>query len=125
MINNETKVSASFKEIGETLVSRGNYSVAKINVVNSFQKNEVFSLIEPSRTIKEPVYKSATRNVILSNSFIQNCLQRPQKPTKNASQKQWDLYLNWFKISDERKIEIQLEEYAHDLNYELITFQLI
>ena len=124
MLENKNLV-AYFKELSGYLVESGKYSVAKIEVSNSFQKNEIFKLIEESKTLKQPVFKNATHSIKLGEKFVEMCLERPKKPSRSCTQKEWDLYVNWKKISDDRKIEFQLEKYAHDLGCELVGFELI
>lgn len=117
-------LTAYFQEIQGCLVESGKYSVATIEVSNSFQKNEIFKLIKPSETIKEAVYKQATRSINMDERFVDMCLERPKKPSKGCSQKEWDLYANWNKISENKKIEVQLEKLAHDMGCELVGFNL-
>lgn len=125
MITKQSTCSASFKEIGETIQQRGVYSVAKISVQNSFKDNEVCTILEQSKTIKEPIFKQATRSIKLSNSFLELCLTRPKKPHSSATYKEWDFYNEWNKISKVDKVRFQLEKLAHDLNSELISFEIL
>jgi hypothetical protein len=131
MINKESQIRASFEEVGSYLVSSGKYDSAVMDVKNPFQYDkdgnslEVVTTKSPMETIQEPKYKHATRNITMSNSFVEMCLTRPKKPHNKASYKDWELYNGWNKISDEYKIQVQLEKYAHDINCELTSFEII
>jgi len=125
MIDKDSKLQANFKEIGEYLKNRGNYSTAGIKVKNAFKDDEEFVLIVPSRIFQAPEYKSATRSVQMDNSFIEMALTRPKKPRNGAAYSEWNIYNNWKKLSDNDKLEFQLNKYAHDINCELIGFEII
>lgn len=142
MYNNTSTVSASFRMNGEIIQQSGVYSVAKISVknFNVFDKNgkslEEFTLLTPSKTLVEPVLKQATRNLHSTYPFIEMALNldkngkscKPKPPKKGFDKwlrtKEGQLYLMWNKATDVQKIQVHLENIAHDLKAELISFQI-
>lgn len=144
MINKNSKVVASFKEIGATLVSLGKYESAEIKVKNAFNKDvngkyapEEVTTIRPMKTIKEAEYKSATRNVTLGYEFIEMALnldengksRKPRPPKKGFERwlrsDEGKLFQIWDEATDEQKLQIQLEKLAHDTNTELLSFEIL
>lgn len=131
MINKDSKLRVSLKEINPYLISLGKYEAAKISVKNSFQYNENNKgienvvIISEMKTIKEPEFRHPIRNVELGFSFIEECLKRPLKPHKSASIFEWDAYQKWNKMSNNEKLAFKINEYAESLNCVLIKFDLI
>lgn len=131
MINNNSTLSATFEECGNHLVSRGHYSRAKVQVQNGFNigGKEVVKVLEQSRTIEEPVFKSATKNTIMSFEFIKMALEKPRAPKGKLhwwlKSDEGKISQKWGKISDEDKIQFRLEQMAHDQGMKLLTFEVL
>lgn len=140
MINKESRLVVSFKEKNSYLSRKGNYETADIKVINPFgidsktkESTEKVLTKTPMRVINEPVLNYATRNLNLSYAFLEMALnlddkcksQRPERPRKHGTKKDWDLYNRWNIMSEKEKIRIKLLEYAHDINCELISFDIL
>lgn len=131
MINKDSKLRISLKEINPYLISLGKYEAAEISVKNSLQYNENNKNIEDviiiseMKTVKEPEFRHPIRNIKLGFSFIEECLKRPLKPHKNASISEWNIYQKWNKMSNNDKLEFRIQQYAESLNCEIIKFDLI
>jgi hypothetical protein len=127
MLDNTSKISLTLLEGGKYLVRPGRYSVAKVNVINGFSDNEVYKVLEPSKTIEEPQYKDSIKHVNLGWPFIENALTKPKLPKKRTerSKQTWDLVSRWNKMSDEDKILFACKKYAHDMGCEIIDCTLL
>lgn len=131
MITKNTKVALSLRENGSTLVRKGNYESAEIEVKNAFLTDgngnslEKVKELTPMKTKQSPKYEFSTKNIILGYDFILGALERPAKPHKKASQKEWDIFVKWNKMSNENKIAISCEKLAQAYNAELISFELM
>lgn len=113
MINSESKLMVTFKESNPYLVSKGKYSTIQ------FKGKTVI------KTDREAKYSYATRSLTMSNDFIINALTRPEKPHKKASNEEWNAFSRWNVTNDEQKIKFRLKQYAHDINSELVSFEII
>ncbi|MCK9575562.1 MAG: hypothetical protein M0R51_06355 [Clostridia bacterium] len=131
MINKDSKLRISLKEINPYLISLGKYEAAEISVKNSFQydKNgkciEEVTILSEMKIAKEPEFRHPIRNIKLGFSFIEECLKRPLKPHKDASISEWNIYQKWNKMSNNDKLEFRIQQYAESLNCEIIKFDLI
>lgn len=124
-INKDSKVVISLEEMGTTLVSKGNYSVADIDVKNGLTENEIFKLIKPSQTLKEPVFKQATKSITLGYEFLEKAFDRPVKPHRRASQKEWNTFTQWNKMSMKEKLAISIIKLAQAYQCNLIDFEIL
>lgn len=130
MINNESKISLTFTEGGETLVRKGRYQTAKVNVLNPFKDNEVYKLIEPMKVIQPAVYTTSQRSVTLSNEFIQMALEQPKLP-EDTNYHWWirtplgKASLVWKKMSKEQKIEFHVALYVQSQNGSDYSYEII
>lgn len=129
MKTNYTQVSVTFEECGETLVSRGNYSSAKVQVLNSFQKNEVFKVLEQSKTLREPEFKSATKTTTLGSAFVEMALEKPRPPKGKAhwwlKTDEGKMAQKWGSYSDKEKVKMRLDSMANDQGLTVLTFDLL
>ena len=132
MIDNISKISLTYELGGEYLLTRGSYTVAEL----SKEPNELYncangdvikikSVITKSQTIKEPVFTNPTKHIILGEAFIENAMERPQKPHKNDSIHKWNLYHNWHKMSVKAKLAEAVKQYVKDVNGGKFEWELL
>jgi len=131
-MNKQSVLKATFQECDNHLIASGKYAAAEMSVKKAFKYDEktgesleIVNVLEPMKVIKEPEFKHATRNITMSNEFLQMCMVRSVKPHKSASFGEWEAYNNFNKISDEDKVRYQLEKYGHDINCDLISFEIL
>jgi len=107
MINLDSKIRISYNEPGSVLISRGNYTSAKIKVVNAWQTNEEMKIIKPSETIKTSVYRHSIVQKVLGEQFISHWLDRtswkPSYKLKSSKDRfMTTVYKDWKKLSKEQ-----------------------
>lgn len=138
MINKNSQVEAIFQEVGSTLIRKGKYESAKIQVKNGNTKDEVCVILKQSRTIQEPEYAHATRNLHLGFAFIEHALnlddrgksQRPKCP-RGSDIHRWKrspkgrVADRWKVATDEEKIKVELELIGNDQGLTLLSFEIL
>ena len=128
MIDSNSTLLLILKEKNKsTLVVRGKYTTATEKKVNGhFVK-------VPSKTIKPPEYKTATKAVKLGFAFIENELRidnngkshRPEKPRGNHSRLRFNLWEHWNTMNLNSRLKAICQIYANDQNCELENFEII
>lgn len=130
MSNNYSKISLTYTLGGEHLVKQGEYSVAKVKVINGFKDNEVFSVLSPSQTITKPEYKYATQNITLSEKFVKDAYKRPTPPEgRNINwwlrTEEGKLFKNWNKLTPEQRVDTKVAIYVDSVGGRDYSFELI
>lgn len=123
------EISLTYLVGGECLVRPGKYTSADVYVKNNWKKDEIFRVNKPSETLVEPVYSGARCVVKLSQSFIDEAMSAPKRPSSlpmniwlhtNAGK----LAQNWKKFSIAEKLDIAINNYVqsrggHSPSYEV------
>lgn len=128
MIDSTSKILLTVSR-GKYLVRQGVYKEAKINVKNSFSKEEKMTITEPMKTVVRPEYKEATQVITLSYHFIKHALERPIPPEEGLHR--WlrspmgKLAQNWKHASFKEKIEPHLQEIAEHLGGKVKSWEVI
>lgn len=130
MIDKNSQIFLTYKLGGESLVKAGVYKSAKVLVKNVNTDKEVVVVLEPMQVIEKPKYSYATMTTILGSEFIEAALERPIKP-EGRNIHWWfrtiqgQLFLNWNKLSDEKKLEMQVISFVEDMRGELIDWEIL
>jgi|SRR6056297_1447106 len=130
MINKESKISLTYTLRGEYLVRKGSYISADIYVNNAFTKNETFKVNKPMKTNIQAEYQKAYVTITLNESFVQMCLDKPEKQ-EGMSMGRWlrtplgKMFLQWKKMNDAQKIEAHIKQYVEDMGGEDYSYELI
>ena len=130
MINKESKISLTYTLRGEYLSRKGQYISADVFVKNPFQKTEVYKVNKPMQTIQRAEYQKAYVTITLNESFVQMCLDKPEKQ-EGMSMVRWlrtplgKMFLQWKKMNDAQKIEAHIKQYVEDMGGEDYSYELI
>lgn len=111
MIDKDSRVLVTYSLPGSVLVEKGNYTSAKVKVVNGFTDNEVVIKLSPMRVNKAPVEKKTKVSSVLSNAFIQMALETPPQISRR---KRMNLKL-WEEKSVEERIGYHAELYVESM----------
>ena len=130
MITKNNKVVVSLRENVATLNASGKYASAILDKEGN--------LITKSKTLRNPIYKNATRTINLGYTFLEMALNldekgkshKPKPPRKININRflrspEGKLMQKWNQATDEDKIKVHLDKIAYDLNCTLVSFDIL
>ena len=124
MNNNYSEIYLTYQLGGECLLQKGKYQEAKVNVQNSFKKDEKCEIVNPMKVISEPVFEYAVQKVTLGKEFIENALIKPKPSKQKLNFKDSAFMASWGRNSQIGKIRFAIEKYVEDLGGTNPTFEI-
>ena len=124
MNNKYSEIYLTYQVGGECLLQKDKYQEAKINVTNSFRRDEKCVIVNPMKILSEPVFEYAVQKVTLGKEFIENALTKPEPSKKKLNFKNSKFITSWGRTSQIEKIKFAIEKYVDDLGGTNPSFEI-